>query len=105
MPKIDKTNIYIVANLPYIRENEKLMPDVQNFEPVLALLAGSDGLKYYQQLLQQAIQLQPKAIFLEIDSSQVNPLQKLSKSLFPHYTSKVYKDLSQKNRVFSIIAE
>jgi release factor glutamine methyltransferase len=45
----------IVSNPPYISEKEysTLMPEIRNFEPSIALLAG-DGLEYYRKILAQA---------------------------------------------------
>lgn len=46
----------IVSNPPYIPEPEweKLMPEVRDFEPAIALLGGVDGLDCYRQLSAQA---------------------------------------------------
>ena len=46
----------VVANLPYIGENERptLAPDVRDHEPGLALFAGADGLALIRRLVTQA---------------------------------------------------
>lgn len=45
----------VVSNPPYISSAEyaELMPEVRDFEPALALLAGEDGLDYYRLLCWQ----------------------------------------------------
>jgi release factor glutamine methyltransferase len=45
----------IVANLPYIKESElsRIMPEISEFEPHLALSGGKDGLQIIKQLLSQ----------------------------------------------------
>lgn len=46
----------IVSNPPYIRTDEipKLMPEVQNFEPVQALDGKEDGLYFYRRIVTEA---------------------------------------------------
>ena len=43
----------IVANLPYVGKEEVLPPDVQEYEPSLALRGGVDGFDIVRKLLQQ----------------------------------------------------
>jgi len=38
----------IVSNPPYVRLDEKLMPDVSDYDPHLALFAGADGMESYR---------------------------------------------------------
>ncbi len=42
----------IVTNLPYLREDADLMPEVQN-EPSVALFGGKDGLELYRQFFEK----------------------------------------------------
>lgn len=46
----------IVSNPPYIRSDEilRLMPEVREFEPVLALDGRADGLWFYREIVRQA---------------------------------------------------
>ncbi len=46
----------IVSNPPYVtdEEYEKLLPEVKNFEPKLALVAGKEGLDIYKRLILEA---------------------------------------------------
>jgi release factor glutamine methyltransferase len=40
----------VVANPPYVREGERLPPEITRYEPALALYAGPDGLDVYRRL-------------------------------------------------------
>ncbi len=46
----------IVSNPPYIPESDKLrlMPEVLDYEPELALFGGEDGLDYYRRIIPEA---------------------------------------------------
>ena len=69
----------LVANLPYIPDGEKgkLQPEVDKFDPALALYGGPDGLDLVRKLLQQTDgKLNPGApILLEIGSEQAEILK------------------------------
>ena len=54
----EETFDLIISNPPYIRASEYsgLMPEVKDFEPPQALLAGEDGLSALQPLIEQAPQ-------------------------------------------------
>lgn len=64
----------IVSNPPYIAADEAagLMPEVRDFEPQLALLAGADGLDSYRSLVPGAIrQLNPGGwLLVEVGAGQ-----------------------------------
>lgn len=69
----------LIANLPYIPDSEKgkLQPEVDKFDPELALYGGPDGLTLVRKLLQQTEgKLSMGApIFLEIGSEQAEVLK------------------------------
>ena len=69
----------LVANLPYIPDSEKgkLQPEVDKFDPALALYGGPDGLDLVRKLLSQTEgRLNAGApIFLEIGSEQAEILK------------------------------
>ena len=69
----------LIANLPYIPDGEKgkLQPEVDKFDPPLALYGGPDGLDLVRKLLQQTEgRLNAGAsIFLEIGSEQAEILK------------------------------
>lgn len=49
--KIDGTFTTVVTNLPYLKDDAELMPEVQK-EPAVALFGGQDGLELYRKFLQ-----------------------------------------------------
>ena len=69
----------LIANLPYIPDGEKgkLQPEVDKFDPALALYGGPDGLDLVRKLLQQTEgKLNAGApILLEIGSEQAEVLK------------------------------
>ncbi|MDD5943609.1 MAG: peptide chain release factor N(5)-glutamine methyltransferase [Fibrobacter sp.] len=69
----------LIANLPYIPDSEKgkLQPEVDKFDPALALYGGPDGLSLVRKLLQQTEgKLNAGAsILLEIGSKQAEVLK------------------------------
>lgn len=75
LPKIS----CLIANLPYIPDSEKgkLQPEVDKFDPELALYGGPDGLTLVRKMLQQTEgKLNAGApIFLEIGSEQAPTLE------------------------------
>lgn len=50
----DVTCDAVLANLPYIADDELLPPDVAHYEPRGALLGGADGLDVVRRLIEQA---------------------------------------------------
>ncbi|PIT93447.1 peptide chain release factor N(5)-glutamine methyltransferase [Candidatus Falkowbacteria bacterium CG10_big_fil_rev_8_21_14_0_10_43_11] len=96
-------NLLFVANLPYLMPTQiKNSPTIKH-EPLLALSAGKDGLKYYRQLANQLQQFNIKypnisiSLFCEIDPEQSKAIKKifsLAKSM------EIKKDLAGRNRLF-----
>ena len=77
----------IVANLPYITDEDyrSLSPDIRDYEPQVALKAGTLGLDVIERLLQQiSSHLKPKgAVLLEIGSEQGDEVTKMAKAMRP----------------------
>jgi release factor glutamine methyltransferase len=77
----------IAANLPYITSGDfpKLMADVRDYEPRLALEAGPEGLDLIERLLDQAPgHLYPGGVlFLEIGADQGQAVLHLVERLLP----------------------
>ena len=75
----DALSLALIANLPYIPDGEKgkLQPEVDKFDPALALYGGPDGLSLVRKLLQQTEgKLNENApILLEIGSEQAEVLK------------------------------
>ncbi len=69
----------IAANLPYLRNDADLMPEVQK-EPEVALFGGKDGLELYRQFFQQLpTYLSPDGfVFTECDPWQHDELIKIA---------------------------
>ena len=113
--KVDFSNLsqrelVIAANLPYLTLKQvKASPSIQK-EPELALVAGSDGLKYYRELFRQMKSLKkilasknnsvkPITVLCEIDPSQNKSLKLLVKKYFPSVNLEIKKDLASRDRL------
>jgi len=97
----------IIASLPYIKECEfrDLSPEIINFEPVVALTGGEDGLDKIRQLLEQA---QGKVnsrgcLLLEMGQGQGKTLPSLINSYFPKANIELIPDLSGIGRLVKVI--
>jgi release factor glutamine methyltransferase len=94
---------FILANPPYISEGEyeELAPEVREYEPQTALLAGEDGLRDIRQIVDVAAErLKPGGtLFMEIGHTQGGALGELLKD-FPALTlSRISTDLQRIPRV------
>jgi release factor glutamine methyltransferase len=93
----------IVANLPYIKnwELETLSPEIINFEPVIALAGGEDGLDKMRQLLEQARGKinSGGCLLLEIGQGQGKAVSSLINSYFPQANIGLVTDLGGIDRV------
>ena len=98
----EKSFDLVVANPPYIREDEMqdLDPEVRDHDPLLALVGGKDGLDAYRDLAPQVMTvLRPGAPFLlEIGHDQGPAVEALMRAAGAEDVRTV-KDLSLKNRV------
>jgi release factor glutamine methyltransferase len=65
----EKYEVILTANLPYIPTILNADPSTR-FEPQIALYGGQDGLDIYKKLMQEVIEIQPRAIFLELFEEQ-----------------------------------
>ncbi len=54
---VDERFDLILCNPPYIPDGTPLMPDVERFEPALALFGGPDGLAPYRRLIPEVLRL------------------------------------------------
>jgi len=93
----------IISNLPYVRQLE--LPNSANFEPLLALDGGLDGLEKIRQLCcQLSDKLHPEGyLLLEIGQGQGKAITTFLHSLFPSAKIEVAPDLSGIDRVASLI--
>lgn len=96
----------IVANLPYVADDEWTSLDVgvKWYEPAGALRGGPDGLDVIRELLQQACsRLQPgAAIFLEIGWRQGEAARQLAAGHFPQAEVRLLSDFAGHDRFVTI---
>jgi release factor glutamine methyltransferase len=96
----------IVSNPPYVPSGEiqNLAPEVRDYEPLVALDGGWDGLKYHRLILQEAHRyLRPGGqLLLEIGWDQGSALRDLVKSQAHYGEFKISLDLQGKDRVVGV---
>lgn len=94
----------ICANLPYIPTTTLIGLAVSQYEPVLALDGGEDGLQIIDQLLKHAKKLLSPGglILLEIESSQGESAPKLATKYFPQADIQLARDLADHSRLLVI---
>lgn len=91
----------VVSNPPYIKKDviETLLPEVREYEPVLALDGGDDGLGFYRRI----VEISPKflrdggMLYFEIGYDQAEDVKKIMEEYFEDIT--VIKDLLGQDRV------
>ena len=94
----------LVCNPPYIPNEEKMEKSVINYEPHVALFGGEDGLKFYRDVFEKAHQVLKEHAFLafEMGWNQGPALSALAREYFPDAKITIHKDMSQKDRMFTI---
>jgi len=96
----------IIANLPYVKNHELRMlpPEIMNFEPLVALTGGEDGLNVIRQLLNQTQEkLCPGGcLLLEIGYGQKESITSLINSHFPQGNVAIIPDLAGIERIARI---
>ena len=101
-----KESTLLVANLPYIptKQYEELDTSVKRYEPKAALDGGKDGLKYYEELLEQLKnkKINIKVIYLETEESIFTKTKKLVKKYYPKSNIIGIKDVFERNRFLKI---
>lgn len=95
----------IVANLPYVREEELPRVNTWHFEPSAALNGGHDGLETIRRLGAQVdSKLRPGgALLLEIGSGQGKAVTAFFRQLFPAAEIKLIPDGNGIDRVASLL--
>ncbi|MBO7514338.1 MAG: peptide chain release factor N(5)-glutamine methyltransferase [Lachnospiraceae bacterium] len=100
----DTTYDVIVSNPPYIAESERptLMPEVEQYEPALALFAENDGLIFYERIAREACKhLNPGGrLFVEIGAAQGDRVSQLFRQNGLEQVN-VVQDLAGLDRVVS----
>ena len=96
----------ITANLPYVSREDysRLQPEVRDYEPKEALVAGPEGLDAFQALFPQwGNLLKPGGLLLlELDDSQSPSLLGLAEKLLPQWEARLWRDLAGHHRVLSL---
>ena len=94
----------IISNPPYVSEAEyhTSQPEIF-FEPAKALIAGNDGLYFYERIINKAKQFLKKngVLYLEIGSEQTEKIKKIVNKIGTTELD-IYKDLSNKDRIARI---
>ncbi len=98
--------LLITANLPYLPESrmETVEPEVRDYEPRRALIAGADGMDAYFELFRQlraSRKILPRTlnIIIEIDPNQRHLIVNIISHNFPNAKSEIKKDLRGDDRV------
>ncbi len=91
----------IISNPPYIESGEInfLSPQVKDYDPIISLDGGEDGLKFYRQIATNAKKYLKKngVIFMEIGCNQGESVQKIFAN--NGYVTKLLKDYSHNDRI------
>lgn len=107
LKNINKKYDVIISNPPYIKENEEIEDIVKNNEPHNALYAGLDGLKFYEEILEDIKDniKEKYLITFEIGSDQKEDLEVLATKYLPDSKYKCYKDMQGRDRIFLIASK
>jgi len=93
----------IVCNPPYVStaEYEKIEKNVKDFEPVLALLAGSDGLDVYRKIIEKVDDYlkSSASLMLEIGYAQGSAIKDLLEQSGIFAEVKIEKDFHNNDRM------
>jgi release factor glutamine methyltransferase len=93
----------IVANLPYVREDDfvALTPEINQYEPRMALLGGADGLDVIRRLVDQASKILRLGgyLLLEIGEGQAVSAGELVRQGLPGATVSMLRDLAGVERL------
>ena len=94
----------LVSNPPYIKTVETIESSVYDYEPHVALFGGSDGLKFYREILNRAdsILSERGLIFFEMGYDLKESLSELALSRFPDAQIEVFRDINGKDRMMMI---
>lgn len=96
----------IVSNPPYVRRAElaTLAPEVNFWEPHLALDGGADGLDYYRRIADQAYSylVAGGALLVEIGSDMAEQVAKLFTARSQYAPARVVRDYAGRDRVVAV---
>jgi release factor glutamine methyltransferase len=93
----------IVSNPPYVRSGDlpTLQPEVRDFEPELALIAGPEGTEIQQRIIVTAPEFLKKygALIMEMGQGQSGALMRMVNDTGRYDVPKIMKDLAGIERV------
>ncbi len=94
----------LVSNPPYIPQEETMESSVIDYEPHVALFGGSDGLKFYRAIFENAHKLlnEKSILAFEIGYNQKEAMEEEARKYFPDARMETYQDINGKNRMFFI---
>ena len=94
----------LVSNPPYIKTVETIEASVYDYEPHVALFGGSDVLKFYKDIFENALKIvnDNGMLFFEMGYDLGNALKDLAKQYFPKANIEVLKDMNNKDRMLMI---
>ena len=94
----------LVSNPPYIKTVETIEASVYDYEPHVALFGGSDGLKFYKDIFENALKIvnENGMLFFEMGYDLGNALKDLASQYFPNANIEVLKDMNNKDRMLMI---
>ncbi len=104
IPVKDSSLDLIVSNPPYVKSDiiEDLMPEVQIFEPRVALDGGYDGLSLYFQLLKWSARKLKRDAYVLVEIGGPDQAEILKNYQFPRlYLEDIVQDLSNIPRMLS----
>ena len=105
LKKVDWCGKYsmILSNPPYIPsvDIQKIMPEVQNYEPLKALDGGLEGLDFYRDIIPKASDRLEKNgyLILEIGHSQASEVTGIFENSLSYHNIQVIQDYSGYDRV------
>lgn len=93
----------LLSNPPYISQEEweEVAPDVKQYEPLLALDGGTDGLHFYRQLIAQGSALIKAGgyIMVEIGHNQGTAVEEIFAEADTYHPATIIQDYSHRDRV------
>ena len=93
----------VISNPPYIPDHviQNLPPEVRDFEPVMALDGGKDGLDLYRRIIPQAARYLKKDgyLLLEIGENQEKKVTRMVRETGCFTQCSIIRDLGGNNRV------
>jgi release factor glutamine methyltransferase len=96
----------ITANPPYIRSGDlpMLQPEVRDYEPELALMAGTEGTEVQQKIIESASDLLKKhgTLIMEMGMGQAEILKRMVDETGTYDKPEILKDLAGIDRVLVV---